>query len=524
MDMSESEDGAPEKPRVGESIEETIVNLLDGLIEDNASHEAGGRLSKFFFVEKLLNFVSRLCASDPVVGENGCWLRACQFYRKSRDPTLTNSRERPPFRLTQFLDLHVPQVIVFFSRLCEPSPEETASIYELLEVSWFEGDVTDALSPRLTFFRLAQMERDAHGITRKNSPPGCFNSMEDIIRIEKKLLDNDKVDFMVQCILLTQDIGKREVYPHARTFSQLESFHEEVYRLGKLDDECQRAYVFRLEELFERGPSIPTWYQLKIFLERSTTLVVREETGQPAVGTLFRAEIPIKKIDEALRMILNYLLRCFTESCRTGLHARIRQVRAAVQGLKLLLEKGARLDFREPHDVFHCEQSSLGALIELADLVPMLPLEELLSHVCCALTFEEGELRFDKSRPERLSCLAARSVGSSETPSRVPTEMRPWIRMHRELKLLLTTEWWRMAVLKQRVKSGSTKETFADGTPLSTIKNLTQWRTRFFDLQTLVYDSDDGTNELFRDIFFFNGTSEDDDDDSDHHFVGFLLF
>lgn len=483
--MADSQIQAEKERRVGESVEERIVNLLDGLLRCNASVKTKRRLSKFFLVERLLNFASDACGIIQAFGGFGCHLDSCKYYRSNMDPSISSSRSRPGVRLTEFMNLHEERTLCFLSIDPETYPEHTAWMYELLEASWFESDATDVRSPQLNFFRMAQKIRDEHGITRENSSLPCFKSLEDIILLEKKLADDDPVDFMVQCVLLAKDMPTENMYFCLRTFSLLEAFHEEMYQLGRLDEQ---SYVYQFGILLEESALIPPWCQLEKFLELSSTLVIRDEIDNPAMLVLFGAEIPRRKIDEAFRIVTDYLIRCFGVLCKEGFYGELfyeritsKHTAAALETLRWLLSKGARLDFRAPHEILHFEQSSLGALVELADLVPIFPLEELFPFICCPLAIEEGELGFDRFRPARLACLAARSVGALKKCSPLPNSMRSWTRMHQELDLHLKNKDWRVAALKKRVLDKDTEDPAIHFLyPASKyIKNLPDWRREF---------------------------------------------
>lgn len=479
MDVSDSEDPAPKRPRVGEPKEEEISHILSGLINHDSS-VAQRRQSKFHFREGLRNFVRGICTSDDS-GMHACGIESGRIRQM---PRLSLTHEHPEPSHSRFLNTHTPQVLRYLSIHPEKTPEGRASTCEVLEASRFEFD-SGIETPHLKFFRMAQKIRDEYGISREDSSLACFTSFEDIKRLEGKIANKDPEDFLVQCLLLAEDMCPANMYPCLETFSQLASFHEMSHRLGRLDDHCTQSYAQQFEQLMMAGMT-PPWQLLEKYLEQSEELVYLPKTSTYAVETLIGVDIPFKKIDAALRRILDYLLRCFGLICCERIHdvrgaggITATETEAAVRVLRLLLDRGAELHYREPHDILNCEQSSLGALIELADVVPTFPLEKFLPYICCPLVVTDDELQADGSRPARLSCLAARSVGASEKLSRVPNNYRPWIRMHQELRLRLADESWRFAAIRERVLTSSADS--SEDSQLTSIRDLTDWRVEFYD-------------------------------------------
>ena len=151
------------------------------------------------------------------------------------------------------------------------------------------------------------------------------------------------------------DIDLLKMYQFIRTHSQLITLHRGLRSLGKHSCITHLGNERRFET-FQSSP-LPAWSQLNMFVSESNIFLY-------GIGMLFGAETPHRKLDEAFRQVSDYLIRCYPHS----------EGRVAAKALKLLLDRGASLDSRAPHDILNCERYPLSALIELDQPVRGFPL------------------------------------------------------------------------------------------------------------------------------------------------------
>lgn len=271
--------------------------------------------------------------------------------------------------------------------------------------------------------------RDERGVGRESPPSDCFRSYEDIIALERKIESNDYVDFMVECIALGyksyRDLAN--MYVHAATHSQLETFRDAVGRLRSYTLSAgitSKAYALAFKRIAERGNDFtPTWREVKKYLRIFKYIDCRPTS-------MFGANIRADEIDEALNCVLNGLAAAhrgilFTDGRRTIIETSLR-----------FLERGASLFFKGPDE----KRSSLVALLSACDGVKSERLfSEFSSYLCCRLEYKGTMVTFDAWRPASLTCLAARSMLRSEDSKRLPLKLRSFVEAHRELQLYFET-------------------------------------------------------------------------------------
>ena len=232
---------------------------------------------------------------------------------------------------------------------------------------------------------------------------------------------------------------------------QLKSFHQGVGAPGRIDFHSILSFEGCFEGLIEDSKSIPTWCQVQHYLANSV--------HSDPQATVFEVEIPSNKVDEAFRSLTNAFLGCFAfilrdyhefanGDGRAPTRVSLEYAQAIIEALKPSLDRGANLEFREEHSTSPLEQTSLGALFEMA--APLSPplLRVFLPYICCRLSVDEDKIEFDKCRPAHLSCLAARSMPPLGSSPQVPKCLRGWIRMHQDLRSLLSEKYLRVRLFK----------------------------------------------------------------------------
>lgn len=411
---------------VKNSLEELNLDIRAGGIDQDLLDFDRLEPMRYRTIPRLLGFLG--------AGRNG----HRQNHRNVRTASDENGRNCFNPRIVKLLTQSYleEQVLGYVSRFPERCPSELTPVYEFLEMIRFDGDFVKGqtlhFGSRLEYFRMAQKIRNEFGIARSGSSSECFSSFEDIARLEKDLEEDEPVDFLRQCLALRLP-DCRHIYKMwccFKTHAQLAAFACEVSIYG--DQDFNLSLELLCGNFFEAlEDSSPSWAQLRRYL-------TRERRIHRGLATLFGAEIPQGRVDEALSTLIKFLGRCIPSLIEYVHGHGPSKLETVVAALKLLLDRGASLLFRDLDETCGLETSSLSKLLELRYRCFDFSLVEFFPYICCPLAHEGYAVRFDNWRVVRLSCLAARSVRNLEKRS-IPNVLRPSVRMHQELHTAIRT-------------------------------------------------------------------------------------
>lgn len=356
--------------------------------------------------------------------------------------------------------------------------EARAIACEFLQVAIFDGLINSQLSKmhglrpnhKLTYFRMAQEIRDAEGITRKSAPAGkCFSSLNDIIAMEKQIEEGSPTEFLVQCCWLGLVDSRHfdEIFASTSSHSKLVEFYVKARPARRVFDDNFTEFDTWFSRRFEMMRfSTPEWHETLLYLKSS------RELGPAWHVQNFGVEnIPEEMLDVFLNHGLRYLVRCIGEQASPDgdfwnylasygrLRAMsVREISAVTKNLDLILKRGASLystfDSRletTPLSAWKCHslvddedsevhgqcKSSPALLLKIAMRVPSFPFSTFQPLLCCPMTLEGTTINFDRRRPARLSCLAARACKRPEQYSRIPRSLSAWVVIHREFGELI---------------------------------------------------------------------------------------
>ena len=173
------------------------------------------------------------------------------------------------------------QLFAYIFRFAGPFRREIVQALESLQMSifidrrdhgWFWPGL--CLEPVLNYFRMVQKIRDEYGLSRLNSPSGCYRSFEDIVELERSIDGDDIISLIVQCghLKLIDEQHTSSIYRCASTFSQLASVFEALNAF-----KCAHSwyvdvrFACQFESLARRlRDEKPEWRALDIYLNPGT--------------------------------------------------------------------------------------------------------------------------------------------------------------------------------------------------------------------------------------------------------------